>query len=553
VATSTTAAVLRVSYRNAREVTRVANTVLALKHARFGSIDRESNVLLEAVAGPEGEVRGLTSATQAVRDLDAKTRRSTAVAVVVLRDEDKAEARKHFGTPLVFSVLESKGLEYDNVILYRLLSSERRIYAELAEGLTRADVEVTSLDYGRAKDKSDKTSEAYKFFVNALYVALTRARLNAWLVEDDATHPLLSLLKVPFDGAPAIGQVKQASVEDWQREASRLEAQGKLEQVEAIVSQVLKLTPTPWKALDEAAATELIGRALDPTGVSRKAREQLLDFETIHPDVYTEWELQRVGFRTMDEQKSQRPAARTRLLQDFSSKKLRVVLDQTDKYGVEYRTMQGLTPLMAAALAGNLELVDALLGRGASRTARDPYGLQPMHHALRAAEHDETFARTRLASMWDRLAPESFDVRVDDHLLQVGREQGEFIVFQLLLLRLWMSQGTRSGVLMGIGTTELLQHIERLPDNVIRAFRTKRQYLSSMLSKNERASTSPYSRRLFVRRQHGHYTFNPDLAVWTPTGGDAGAWTPIEALLGLKLRCAPMAFFAATLDRLRKG
>jgi len=103
-ATDREVAILRVSYRNAPEVTRVANAVLALKHARFGSIDRESNTLL-----------------------DEKTRRSTEVAVVVLRDEDKIEARRHFRTPLVFSVLESKGLEYENVILFRVVSTERRL------------------------------------------------------------------------------------------------------------------------------------------------------------------------------------------------------------------------------------------------------------------------------------------------------------------------------------------------------------------------------------------------------------------------------------------
>ena len=137
------------------------------------------------------------------------------------------------------------------------MSCRRSGGSELAEGVTAADVEVTELDYSRARDKSDKSIEAYKFFVNALY------------------------------GHALAREVKQASAEDWQREASRLEAHGKMEQVEAIRSQVLRLQPTPWKPLDPPGLIELIDKALDPQGVSRKAREQLLDVLGLHPDPFS--------------------------------------------------------------------------------------------------------------------------------------------------------------------------------------------------------------------------------------------------------------------------
>ena len=39
--------VLRANFRNGREATRVANALLKIKHRRFGSIDRESNFLVE--------------------------------------------------------------------------------------------------------------------------------------------------------------------------------------------------------------------------------------------------------------------------------------------------------------------------------------------------------------------------------------------------------------------------------------------------------------------------------------------------------------------------
>lgn len=533
-------AVLKVSYRNAPEVTRAANRILVLKHARFGSIDRETNTLLEPVPGEPGEVRGLSLSSPEVQALDLKTRRSTEVAVVVLREEDKAAAREYFKTPLLFSVLESKGLEYENVILFRLVGSERKLFAELAEGISPSALEAAELDYARAKDKSDKSSEGYKFFVNALYVALTRAVKNVWLVEDDPSHPLLALLQIAFEGKALGAEVRQASTEDWQREASRLEAHGKREQVEAIRSQVLRTSPTPWKPLDAAALTTLLEKALEPQGVSRKAREQLLDVLTLHPDAYAATALARLGVRTMKEQAEQEPQLGARLLADAASKKLKVMLDNVERYGLEYRSMQGLTPLMQAALAGNVELCEALVARGASRTARDLFGLQPLHHALRRGWRSPSFATSELGAMWDLLAPSSFDVKVGERLLQIGREQGEFIVFHLMLERLWRSVASVRPQLLGVGTAELMAYVERLPEGVIRDYRRKRQYLSSMLAKNEVASTAPYGRKLFERRAHGLYTFNPAMALWVETASDEGQWVPVEQLIGMELRLVPV-------------
>ena len=39
------------------------------------------------------------------------------------------------------------------------------------------------LRYARAREKSDKSLEIYKFYINALYVAITRAVENLYLIE----------------------------------------------------------------------------------------------------------------------------------------------------------------------------------------------------------------------------------------------------------------------------------------------------------------------------------------------------------------------------------
>jgi hypothetical protein len=186
--------VLTANFRNGLEATRVANQLLKIKHKRFGSIDRESNFLVQAVGGEAGQVALMPDKDATTRELDQKIRQSTQFAVLVMRDEDKAEARKHFATPLLFSIHEAKGLEYENIVLYRFISDHRSEFSDIVEGVAKADLAVETLDYRRARDKSDKSLEVYKFFVNALYVALTRAIKNIYVIESDTGHALFGLL-----------------------------------------------------------------------------------------------------------------------------------------------------------------------------------------------------------------------------------------------------------------------------------------------------------------------------------------------------------------------
>ncbi len=169
--------VLHTNYRNSPRVTEIANRLLLIKNARFGSIDRESNYLVRSISENRGEVAFLAADPGMLRDLNEQTRKSARFAVIVLRQEDKVEARVHFKTPLVFSIQEAKGLEYENVVLFNFVSGSAEEFEEIIQGVEKADL-PQELEYSRARDKSDKSAEAYKFFVNALYVATTRAVRN---------------------------------------------------------------------------------------------------------------------------------------------------------------------------------------------------------------------------------------------------------------------------------------------------------------------------------------------------------------------------------------
>ncbi len=152
--------VLSANFRNGREATRVANALLRIKHRRFGSIDRESNFLVEAVGGEEGAVALLPDTDATKKELNQKTRQSTQFAVLVMRDEDKPEARRHFQTPLIFSIHEAKGLEYENIVLYRFVSGHRAEFAEIVAGVAAADLASDDLDYGARRTSPTRRSRS---------------------------------------------------------------------------------------------------------------------------------------------------------------------------------------------------------------------------------------------------------------------------------------------------------------------------------------------------------------------------------------------------------
>src|SRR5271165_6095643 len=85
--------VLQTNFRNTQAVTGLANRLLKIKQARFGSVDRESNFLVRCASGAAGAAQLLKGEDKVLRALNATSRASVRYAVIVLRDEDKAAAR----------------------------------------------------------------------------------------------------------------------------------------------------------------------------------------------------------------------------------------------------------------------------------------------------------------------------------------------------------------------------------------------------------------------------------------------------------------------------
>jgi hypothetical protein len=569
LARAQTISVLRANFRNGQAVTALANRLLKIKHARFGSIDRETNFLVQSCASQTGSVQLLMDKDSTRRELNSKTRGSTQFAVLVLRDEDKAQVRQQFQTPLVFSVHEAKGLEYPNVIMVDMVSSQRQAFAEIAQGVQLSDLAGDDLNYSRGKDKTDHTLELFKFYVNALYVAITRVVENLYWVESDTCHPLLQLLEMHTAESLMLAQAKLSSQQEWAQEARRLELQGKQEQADAIRNNVLKTQKPAWPVWSETTLQELLPKALESGQISNKPRQTLLDYALWHgqsswihqlaansrfepavqivsamqliegrpaaslqryeaPGAYLQrYTQQRNEAIKLVSKKIDAVAERQRL--SYVGRAFKEVLRQCDQYGVDHRCYFNATPLMMAAQCGNTALVEALLERGADPLLRDHYGHNAWDYALERALDDPTHSQAHLDTLFVLLSPPVLDVQTHGRLIRLERHQGEYWILGLMLVsykKLYSELVSNPQVkrnLIGYCADHLMRSVERIPDSVLSPQRKKRSYFNGVLARAEVNSAYQPSRQLWLRNRNGYYILNPDLKLRTSSTAE---WLP---------------------------
>ncbi len=534
-AVSAAVQVLEVNYRSSCAVCAVANNLLKIKNARFGSIDRESTALVRAASDSAGKLIGLIKKDAVLRELNQRTRGSAQVAVLVLSEGQKAEARQKFSTPLVFSVHEAKGLEYDTVILYDIVSSERARFREIASGVDSEALAAEELTYRRAKDKADKTLEIYKFFVNALYVALTRAIETVYIVESDAAHPLLGLLRVQLGEDVTAISAMSSSLEDWQKEARRLELQGKTEQADAIRQRILQHTPVPWPVLDAEALRQNHERAFAPGSVFGKAKQRVYEFAAFHGLRTLAGELaSAAGYRSPKPFEQVGASLKERSLGPYLTGDLAKIKLDVRRYGLEHRNMFGMTPLMMAAATGQLELSESLLEQGARIDSVDTLGRMPVHFALARAFRDPDFASSKLGPLFESLCPTALIVETDGKQLRLGRDQGEFLLLLFLVARFHeLYAGMRR--YRGFSTALIDEDVLAMfPRSVVPEERRRRVYWNGVLARAEVDSSYRPARRLWRRERAGHY-LPSNVRVQTQAPGQEPRFVALDELLALDL------------------
>lgn len=524
--------ILHSNYRNSIAVTDTANQILRLKVRRFGSVDRESNFLVECTSEKPGLIKLLPDNGEIRKDLNDKTSGSVHFAVLVLRETDKNAARQVFKTPLVFSVRESKGLEYRNVILYNLVSANRSSFDVVTEGMNGSDL-AGDLKYVRNKDKSDKSLEICKFFINSLYVAVTRAVENIYWVERECSLPIFHLLNLNIASGKLNLQTAASSADEWRREAVRLAAQGKKEQSARILSDVLKLTPVPWEVIDRGKFYDLVKKAVSADKFNSGSKQKLADYAFTYTFQYFFPRLVFSGYKAADNIEGiSQHCIDTYLVpvNPYNRKNLR---KKIERHGVDFRNELNQTPLMLAAKIGDDALIRELLELSADPSLTDNCGFTAFHYLLRMISFrpwDNAYYECL-----EKLAPEFTTVRVDGREIKIGRQKAEHILLHIFLERLRHNIGFKNDKITAVGTAELCGILEKMPNSLVPQYRKARTYCSAILSKNETDSTNPYGMKLFYRLRNGHYILNPELEFYC-----SGKWLFWDELLLLRFWNFPL-------------
>jgi hypothetical protein len=504
----------------------LSNTLLKIKNLRFGSIDKESNYLINTISSQKGEVLLMQDNDKIKSELNRKTQNSTHYAVIVADNHLKEEARRYFKTPLIFSVQEAKGLEYENVILLNFISDNPAEFKEIINGVNAADLQDDSLQYSRPADKNDKDAEIYKFYINSFYVAITRSVKNIYLFEKEVNHAALELLSLKQITKPLQVAEQKSDKHEWLEEAKRLEEQGKYEQAEQIRAKYLGYEYISPEKLEEIKLL-----ALDPAKKEhevKKERKQLFQYAVTHHSIHWIDQLAKLQFqRALLYMKELRNDGKEYAKSCRLGRK-EEVKQVVQKYGADFAAPDtSLTGLMMTLYYGQNAVADLLLQSEATVNKQTTQGLLALDYLLQGYYKTTLYRQPLLAGKkmltqyWNVVKPSSIVVIENNRRLVISSHSMVFFLMACMRcvekelpqkITIKFHDATRADLVRGVFTMDdVMKFVECMPDEILPEYRKQRAYVNSILASHEIDKENPYNKMLFKRIKRGCYVLNPGL------------------------------------------
>ena len=499
------------NYRNSSCIIQTANKLLKLKTRRFGSIDKESHYLMHENDNVTGFIKLLINKSSVTKELNLKTKNATSYAVITLDDASKKLAQTVFSTPLIFTIQEAKGLEYDNIILFDFISSHEDRYRKITQGIHISDIEQT-IKYARNKDKTDKSAEAYKFHINALYVAITRAIKNIYWLESNADQAIIKLLGLGDIAEHLSLQKQQSSNNEWQQQADQLERQGKQQQADEIRQTILQQQTPAWPIYNKHTIQDLLHLALHQQ--QRKAKLMLFEYSLVYDHKMYRNALIKINFKPALNPKNGYDLLHKKYFMNYQSKNLRAVTQLIHRHGVNFRNTFNQTPLMLATQYGNIHLIHLLTQQKADKSLTNNKGHNAFQIALYLTWKDKQYSDQKLRAVFLALSPESLDLRLNNQTIKLDRNRVEFFLINLMMA-LFYELLPHKMIFTGGGFTphDLIEALANFPAHLLHPKLYDCKIVSEILATHKMHSDNPQSLELFYRVMPDNYLINPNIAL----------------------------------------
>lgn len=201
------------NYRGTYEITSLINKLMEMKGSYIGKTTYD----YEEKAIREGEVPGLIGFEQENMSKMLESISDKHYCAVIVPSEAKKEelitmCREIEGR--IFLPQEIKGLEYENIYCYDLMSTYFKKWQKILNGECKND-------------------ESMKYYFNLLYVGISRAKSRLYLYESEKDLLNVELfekcLLIDEYDEELVGIVKVSTKEEWASEAKRLEKSGQSE------------------------------------------------------------------------------------------------------------------------------------------------------------------------------------------------------------------------------------------------------------------------------------------------------------------------------------
>ncbi len=502
---------LETNYRNSLPIIQLANKLLTLKTQRFGSIDRESHYLIKAMGNNKGFVTLLSNNTSTIQELNLKTKNATFYAVITLDNISKQMAQKYFETPLIFTVQEAKGLEYENIILFDFISPNEARYRKITQGIQNKDIDQ-KIKYARNKNKNDKSAEIYKFHINALYVAITRAIKNIYWIESNTNQPILRLLGLKYSKKKICLAQQRSSHNEWQQQANKLERQGKQQQADQIRKNILQQKTPDWTIYNEHNIKDLLHLALHQQ--QRKAKLMLFEYSLVYDHKLYRNELINIGFKPALHPNNGYDLLHKKYFMNYQSKSLYAITQLIHRYGVDFRNTFNQTPLMIATQYGNIDLIHFLIQQKADKSLANNKGHNAFQIALYLAWKDKDYAQQKLRSVFLALSPESLNLRINNKTIKLDKQRIEFFIIHLMMA-LFYELLPHKMIFTGGGFTphDLIDALHHFPSHLLNENLYSYEIISERLATHKMHGQNSQSLQLFYRVMPDNYLLNPNIAL----------------------------------------